>query len=468
MNFQLSNSKRYLILSACLVFLLFFRARWAFNISYVDETCYLESLHKLLGMDYPACYLKTHLPGAVLSWVPVAGVAGLLSWLSSYSFEQWLMPLLGLFAFGCWGFTLLQLQSINSKNGIDKLYFTKIPWLFSLVFLLNIPALDFATQLTTMAHATELAVVFLILKWVHQKKYFLAILFTLWLSLIRLNDIPMLLVVFAAMFEQKNITFDARQKRYLIISGSVVTLLISAIAIWLGVIHGHANMKIGTLAGSISLRTLNQVLFSPVESIPLYLPLWSATLILGLIFYRKLSWTARAGLLWMISVFLFNAGHRGYWKTDGPHFRFFLGSFAAVLQLLHELSPQFSDRTKTAIKAIMVFGAIWYSLFVWSGADAYNWTGLYLFKGGLNASYVAYDGSAMPAHLRKLLIEPLGLSPVVFSLFSGFPNAPIFSKFSNMQKYAIHGCALYLLALSSIVATATVILGLRCNKKSPS
>ncbi|MBM4303025.1 MAG: hypothetical protein FJ112_01720 [Deltaproteobacteria bacterium] len=459
MNFMVSNQKRSLIVCACLVFLLFFRARWAFNISYVDETCYLESLHKLLGLEYPGCYLKTHLPGVVLSWVPVATIAGLLSWLSSYSFDQWLMPLLGLFSFGCWVFTLLQLDTINSNNGIDKLYFTKIPWLFSLVFLLNIPVLDFATQLTTMAHATELAVAFLVLRWTHEKKYFLALLFTLWLSIIRLNDIPILFVVFTAMLEQKSIAITKRQKSYLNIMGSIVTLLIAIVAIWLGFFRGHANMKIGTIASSISLGSLKQVLISPVESLLLYLPVWSVTLILGLFFFRKLSWTARAGLLWMILIFLFNAGHRSYWKTDGPHFRFFIGSFVAVLQILFEFKAFISERTKTAIKWLMVFGAIWYSLFVWSGANAYIWTSLYLFKGGFTANYMAYDGTSMPAHLRKLILEPIGLSPIVFSLFSMFPDVPIFSSFSKMQKYTIHGCSLYSLALASLVAVATFFLG---------
>ena len=100
MNYSNSSRKHFLLFSCFVVFLLFFRARWAFAISYVDETCYLESLHKLLGLNYPACYLTTHLPGVVLSWVPVAGLAALLSQISSYGFEDWLMPLLGLFSFG--------------------------------------------------------------------------------------------------------------------------------------------------------------------------------------------------------------------------------------------------------------------------------------------------------------------------------------------------------------------------------
>ncbi len=445
MNYSNSSRKHFLLFSCFVVFLLFFRARWAFTISYVDETCYLESLHKLLGLNYPACYLTTHLPGVVLSWVPVAGLAALLSQISSYGFEDWLMPLLGLFSFGCWGLTLFQIDKLIQVRSPRNIATSNYSGMTALLFLLNVPALDFATRLTTMAHATELLVAFLILVFIQEKKFSMALVFSLWLSLIRLNDLLIVLLVLGAILDDKGFSFETPRSRKLATLGILVCLVIAAVGIWLGMIHGHANMKISTIAQSISKDSLLQVILSPVESIFLYLPLWTVTLILGFIHFRKLSWTSRAGIVWMLAVFFFNAGHRGHWKTDGPHFRFFIGSYVAVLQILLELGPSFSRSIQKVIKAALIFGCLWYTLFVWTGADAYNWTRLYTFEGGLSSSYTAYDGSETPAYLRKFVLEPVGLSPIFFSAFSFFKDKELFLQFSHLKKYAIQGCSLAVL-----------------------
>lgn len=453
------NVRRILfLLSSCVVFLLFFRARWAFSINIVDETCYLEWTHKLIGASYPACYLKTHLPGIAILWLPAALLASLLGYLTGTGLEDWLLPLVALTSLLAWVASLFLINAIFGLL-ISKEHSPRLrAWIWPLIFLFNVPVLTYAARHTLMSHAGECLVALLTLYLLLNRRYTLAFVGAIWLTMIRLNDLPIVLMIVGKLIDDRKFSLRQTSQRQAMIVGAVTVCLLAALAYYIGFVSGHANVRLFDILHSVSPKAILQVLFTPEISPVLFLPFWFFALALATFHIRRLSWMSRAGLVWMYVLLIFFIGHTTSWNMDGPHFRFFIGSYVAVLVIWLELARRFRPSLAKASLVVLSVAAAWYTCFEWASCPTSYWmkivTGSAFFE-----HYAAYNGSTTPAFLRKMVLEPIGLSPLGFTIYSWFSSSTVFSSLSQFKRYALSGPPLWILtATTAAVCTYLLLL----------
>ncbi len=450
--------KHAVTLISCFVFFLFFRARWAFSINILDETCYLEGLHKLVGMSYPSCYLSTHLPGVALQWLPAAFFAKIFSWFG-FPFEEALQALIAITSFLSWAGALSILHRIITRHAAPNFLGGFGPLLSALLFLLNVPALDFVTKHALMSHAAELLAVALALYFILEGRFLPAIFFCAWLVTMRLNDLPIFFLLVGRMIDVKKISFDRANRRvFFALAGAL--LVAGGLAAYVGFIKGHASIRVADVIDGIRWDAFKIIFFTPAESVLLFLPLWALSFALGIRYFSRLSWMSRGAVLWSLFLVLFAAGHRYKWTLDSPNLRFFIGCYFGGLAILMELSKSATPRLKSTIRWTLLFGAAWYTLYVWTNVHTSLFVKLITFQQGVDM-YAAYDGSQTSTYLRKLFLEPIGMSPIGFSLYSWGNHLEVFSRFSVFRQYAISGIQLYLLTIYSALGAGITVWLLR-------
>jgi SAM-dependent methyltransferase len=94
--------------------------------------------------------------------------------------------------------------------------------------------------------------------------------------------------------------------------------------------------------------------------------------------------------------------------------------------------------------------AIWSTAFYWASGDTIVW--LQLLQGHWGKGYVSHDGSSIPVAWRMLVVEPIGASPIPFSLFSTFCASAWLDRFASFRVYALSGPRLGVLAVLSAAA----------------
>jgi hypothetical protein len=166
-------------------------------------------------------------------------------------------------------------------------------------------------------------------------------------------------------------------------------------------------------------------------------------------------------------LFLFYAGHRAAWRMDGPHWRFFIGSYLAVLSILFDLATS-DRRLARALLGVVLWGAFSFTLYQWSCSTPPYW--FHLVTGASpGETYDSNTGIALSAYARKLFLEPVGTSPIAFSLFSWFPNARIFAGFSGFRIFLLQGPDRWVLTLGTLFALACLPwLGMRVGRANVS
>ncbi len=425
-----------------LAFLLFFRGRWAFVIGNFDQGCYVEWLHKLIGAEYPPCYAKTHLPGVALIWLPAAALAGLFH-LVFGGFEDWLIPFAGLSSFLAWGLSLFLLDKTITLLSANRPHWLQ-NWKWSILFLLNVPLLDYATRHNLMSHAAEFLAATLTLYFLVQDRFVIALLCCTWLTLVRLNDLPMLAMVVGRYLDLHRIDLKNREQRRFLIGLGTVSLFVCAVGIYIGVMKGHANVSLFDILKHINLENLSIILFRPGESLILFTFVWVFSLIAGTICFRRLSWMSRGGLGWMVALLVFFVGHRGAYFFDGPHFRFLIASYLAVLTILFELTRSGSARFQKATQWALIVGALWFTTYIWAGVLPHSFIEI-ASGAGFNQLAADYTGATRPLMWRKFILEPVGTSPVGFAVYSWFKDAPSFSSLESFRVYALKGPSLWTL-----------------------
>lgn len=449
------------MLCCAIVFLTFFKARWGFRAEGFDESCYLEWLNKLIGRPYPQCYLATHFPGIALLWLPAAGVASLFHGFSGIPFQDWLEPFIGLTAFLLWvGSFSLMIRLYEERVLLSE---KRMNPCWALLLFLAIPSLEFATRRTFTSHCGEFLLAAATLYFLYKRKYTFALIFAAWSAATRINDLPILAMVVGKLIDDKDLLSKNRAR--VLLSGFAMCIITAAgyVVYQMGFKVGHAGAQLGDILQKIDLHSIQLVFFQKEYSLFLFAPLWVFSFLLGFTHFKKLSWMARGGLLWMLAVLIFYIGHSGYLTYTGPQLRLFLGTYAAVACIAFELLS-LNRNFFLGFTLVTVFQSLWLTGFEFAQLSPELW--FQLLTGNLHQTYAAYDGSLLPLGVRKLVLEPIGLSPIAFSIYSLWNHTPVFSKFSQFAIYALNGPRLWILAASSSATMAFVFKTILFRLKS--
>ena len=435
------------------IFLVFFRARWAMRMTGYDESCYFMYVHRLIGAAHPDCYTTTHSPGIALLWLPAALISTPLGWLSGKGLDAWLQPFIGLTSFTVWGLSLLLIDNFLKRE--KKI---SLPWYWTVLLLLNVPLLEFAIRYTFLVHAGEFFVALLGVYCLLGKKYKSAIFLIVWLTVIRVNDLPMIFMLIGRYLDDNPLLvrwdyWKENRKKLLPFALVLVPLsILGAIPLYrLAFVTGHNGLFLNDIIRMITGSAFAAVFFSKHWGVMWFTTFWLFVLGSGTFFFRRLSWMGRGALIWMFLDLLFLVGHSalwgsmshvGLWEGLPMQVRYLIGSYAGAIVVWLELVPQLSEVYLRFSRWLAMLGAMWYTAFIWAGGESFTW---YALLTGNGVAYVAYDGSTTNSALRKLLLEPIGLSPMAFSFYSSFPSIALFSKFQIFTKYALVGPELWIL-----------------------
>lgn len=455
------------------VFLVFFRAKWAFSGGGFDESCYLQYVHHLVGLAYPTCYSQSHFPGIALLWAPAALFSRFLS-AASYPITatQWLVPMVALESFLCWGLALYLIARVQEKY-IGQLTGFSRSYLWPILFLLSVPVLSYSVRETHLVHSGEFVISLLALLMLVEKRYLLATVFITWLSAIRLNDIPMFAMLLGALLD--NYSRETRQKldnkkrlrsnqpwklNTLFWSIGVLGTALAVLVFRIAFITGYHHIFLWDLLKTLDLHAIFNVIFSPNLGIAWFAPSWLFLIVLSTIHWKKLSGLSKGAVVWSVLAFLFHSAHAAWWKKDPQQIRYLIGTYAGVLILVFELLPQCSRWVRNLFLSLMVIGALTLTLYNFVGADINS--GTLILSGKIwsnHTRYFAYDGSSYPLFYRKFILEPLGTAPLGFSVFSWVSKLGLLNPFQNFQSYALRGVSLWLSTFVT-VGSLSYLLGL--------
>lgn len=444
------------------LFLLFFRGRWALRPGIHDDQCYLEWLHKFIFAPYPNCYSTSHLPGVAIQWIPVGWLAKGLAYCTSSAISTWLEPLVGLQTFATWGMCLMVIQRILFKLEVP---FSKSKKL-ALLFLFNLPALEFITQFTFTTVAAEMLLSSFLLYFVLNQKWFLSFVSAVLLNFTRINDPAAFLLIGGALLDlnQSNPHFLSRRTKLMLVSFlSLFILIATCFTLYVGLVTGYNGVFITDLLPRLSPYRWWRGLFMGSWGLFWTAPGGILALCLCSFYWRKLSWLARAGILWALSevtiIVVLNELRSDY---TNPPWRYLIGSLIGLIPALVETSRSFPRKAFQSLGILATLLAGWqiYLAFVTHSFTILNYWKV--------ARWVD-DWSLL--HYVFLLRDPFDLikllyaAPVGFTVFSWAKNFPFFAPYQAYLKYAVQGPSLYLLTLSTISAIVVVVFYLR-NKLS--
>ncbi len=349
------------------VFLVFFEVPLAFNVrSILDDTCYLGWLHRFLLMPENACPHPYHLPGIAVLWIP-AGIAGRLSALLTKTDSfHFISMFIGLTSFACWAGSLFLVEKIGLNLVSDKEQ--RLSPFLVVMFLLSVPVLHYATARSTMAHAGEILLALATVYFASEDKFTLSLVSALWLCATRVNDAPILLVVLGRFLDRHPVRLREMtppQKRW--IAGALVVCGLAAIpVIDLAFIHQYGGPTAMPLLGilkSVSWFEMKRVLWGDYWGLFFTGPFWLLCLGAGVVLLKRLSWMARASLVWMVLLLLVAVGWEGMGNSFG--YRYLIGTYAGCLVIWLELLPILGAKARALFKSALVLEALWLTHLTW-------------------------------------------------------------------------------------------------------
>ncbi len=348
------------------VFLIFFEVPLAFNVrEIIDDTCYLSWLHRFLFIPDTACPQAYHLPGTALLWIP-AGIAGRIgAFLLHSGPSHWISTFIGLTSYACWAASLILVDRFVSRSPSSRL--RNFSWVA--LFLLSVPVLHYATARATMAHAAEIFLALTTLYLATKRHYTASLIFGFWLCATRVNDAPIILVIFARMWDERASSIGGittRQKR-LAAGAILVTLLASIPIIRLAFFHyygGASTTGLIPILKNISWREFFHVMGGDYWGLIFTGPFWLLGLGAGIVFFQRLSWMARASWFWMALLLLVAIGWGGMGNSFG--YRYLIGTYAGLLILWIELIPLLSSAWDKAFKVALIAQAAWLTHLTWT------------------------------------------------------------------------------------------------------
>ncbi|MBS1963930.1 MAG: hypothetical protein JST04_17090 [Bdellovibrionales bacterium] len=352
--------------AVCVIYHLFFAPWFAFNVALQnDEGCYVAILYKLLFQSsegFCSGRINYFAPGAPFLWLPAGGFALALSSLSQLWLFHWLQPILGLYSFCLFGaatYVLYLCVSRFLETPVSKI--PTSPWLLTLAVILNSPILYYAGTWAIMPHTAQILVAFVTVLLLERRKFFLAGLAVLLLSLTRFNDVPAILMLLGKAWDERSTWREgaARLFHRKIAVFAVAALLLSVTVFigWTAFVKGYGPTTLSNLFLSVSMAKLNFFLFHDRWGVFWMTPWWTLSFVFGLAHFRRLSNFARGALVW-----LFIEGYVATsWGGNGGDFgyRYLLGSFAAAWVIWKEVVALHGPRFQKVFVGLSVVGAGW-------------------------------------------------------------------------------------------------------------
>lgn len=437
------------------LFLVFFRGRWALHPGIHDDQCYLEWLHKFILTPYHACYSSSHLPGVAIQWIPAGWVAKTIAHFTEVPISTWLEPIIGLQTFFTWGLCLIILQKIFFKMGVSLSNSKKV----ALIFLLNLPALEFLTQFTFTTVAAEMLVSGSLLLSILNQKWLWAFSLALLLNATRINDPAAFLLIGGALIDLQRENPQFLSKKIKLALGVLFfsfVLIALGFTLYVGFVTGYNGVFITDLLPRLSPYRWWRGLFMGSWGLFWTAPAGILGFILCSLYFKKLSWLARAGVVWVFSeiaiIVVLNELRADY---TNPPWRYIIGSLIGLIPAVVETVKLLSKSTHRSLLVGAKILAGWqvYLAFVTHSFTILNYWKVARWVDDwslLHYVYLLRD----PVDLIKLLY----VAPVGFSVFSWGKNLTYFQKYQNYVKYAVEGPSLYLLTLSTICALLALTL----------
>lgn len=417
------------------VFLLFFRARSAFTISgQYDDVCYVQWLYRLLGVPFSqTCYADFYLPGPALFWFPGAVLALILARLTGTSVDDWIPISIGISAFACWAASLFFIDRILRH------FQPKAPAWLSLVTLGAIPVLYYCTARSCMAHAPEIALATAIVLLLLRNAFWTPLLLALWLTLVRVNDAPMIFVVLARGWDMHP---DGAFRRRLTWLGAVFALPL----LWFAFVKGYGGADyLHRILAEITPAEIARTFLESRDGLLWSAPWWVACLALGVFSLRRLTWMSRTAVAWMGLLLLVCIG----WTTSGGNlfYRYLIGTYPVALVMLLERWPQLGSRTRVCFQALLIYEAVYLSVVTWIHASRFQ---------GLFTALAQASGWEW----AKSLVSPVllvGVSPAGLSAFSWMGESLPRWLSIPPPDYTLQGPALWV--LSTLSGLGLALLG---------
>lgn len=429
------------------VFLLFFRARSAFTISgQYDDVCYVQWLYRLLGVSFSqTCYADFYLPGPALFWFPGGVLALITARLSGTSVDAWIPIFIGVTAFACWAASLFFIDRIMRHFRPDS------PAWLSLVTLAAIPVLYYCTARSCMAHAPEIflssAIVYLLLR----KQIWVPLLLAFWLTLVRVNDAPIIFVVLARAWDLHPVGPFRQRLAFL-------AAVLSVPLLWFAFVKGYGGADyLHKILGEITPAEIARTFFEGRDGLLWSGPWWLACLSLGIVSLRSLSWMSRVAAAWMLLLLLVCIG----WTTSGGNlfYRYLIGTYPVAIVILMERWPQLSTRTQRIFQGLLVYEAVYLTVVTWINASRYQ-------------DFFGAVSSASGLGWVKAAVAPVllvGVSPPGLSAFSWMGDRLTRWFSVPPPDYTLQGPALWALSLLSLAGIAVLTWSLRqtFERKNP-
>lgn len=354
---------QFTIAALCAIFLLFFRARWAFEPSWQsDDGCYLAQAIGMAGMDNSSICSNLSqnyfAPGAPLLWLPATllGKWG-ADFLGGGSRAAWVTTLGSLENFLFWGMSLGLVLGVTSRSSALRLDARgeKDPSFLSLLFLLNVPVLYYATHRPFMSHAAEWMMASAFLFALSRENLRWATGLAALLTLIRFNDFPAFLLILGKAIDRAP---NARLSR------TARTLLAALGAVSAYFIFGfkYSYYSVSHLIRDFSWSYIPTFLFGLDFGVVWTAPFWLSALLLGTWFLPRLSWCARGAWAWMFLEALLCVG----WGGNGSDFayRYLIGSYAAALVVWFKILERKREQFLRPFLAIVGLGAFTLTYFL--------------------------------------------------------------------------------------------------------
>ncbi len=299
-----------------LTFFVFFRARWAFEGGGYDESC--------------------------------------------------LRALAGVMSFLFWGISLYCIFGIWSEYRGKQVQFAKSNW-WPVIFLFSVPVLQYAVRENLLSHSAEWLVCVFTVWMIVKRQFWIAAAGVILAASIRLHDAPIALMLLGGMWDSRG----AKRLPKSVIVASVVVIAASVFFVArIGLVAGYHGILLSHLFAKMDVESWGRVFFTRHNGLVWYLPHWLMVFGSGLLFWRRLSWTSRAALVWMGGVLVIHVAHAAWWGGQSQQIRYLIGCSAGALVVALELMGQMGLNHRRLTHLAMGMGAAVLLLVNWIGADS--------------------------------------------------------------------------------------------------
>jgi hypothetical protein len=358
---------------ACFIFLFFFHSARAFEFGFMnwqtDQGCYLQHLGDYIGIEgehlcKAFAYGKNdHANGVALIWILPGLIGKLIAHLRHEDVTFWVLPFAGLSSYACWVtaiFAVLKILRLRAETlGL------KWKWLplFALFVIFNTYTLHYGTADVFLAHSAEIMLSFACAYFLLKDELLIALFFAVFLTVTRYNDAPVVLLLIGRWLDRATVNQSIRdmklRSKVFLGTGSAALL---GIGIWISCFRGYYGATLPSMLMDLQWANFREFLYSTHWGIIWSGSWWLAALLLGACYFMRLSYLARASVVWLALEALLVI----VWGGNGTDFgnRYLSGSYSAALLVwldLLELMPVRSWK-QSAFRALTWANGTWVML----------------------------------------------------------------------------------------------------------